>query len=147
MSLSTILIAIFILIIDMIIIRLDIKNKLVYTGINIYRIIIPLTVVIFIILTVISKGFKYEDIIILIEVLPLGFFGNKCGITEKGLLINSYVTPWDKIENYSLEESRGKYILRYKTNIGERKISLKIEDKEEIKKYLLGIKKLKPVRK
>lgn len=147
MGLSTILISIFILIIDVVLITIDIKNKLIFAGKNIYKIIMPMTIVAFIIFTVVSKNFGFEDIIVLIEILPLAFVGNKCGITEKGLLTNSYVAKWDKIENYSLDENRGKYTLRYKTNAGEKKIIFKIEDKEDVKKYLLAIRKLKYIKK
>jgi len=147
MSLSTILISIFIVIIDVVLITIDIKNKLIFAGKNIYRIIMPITIVAFIIFTFVSKSFKLEDIIILIEILPLAFVGNKCGITSKGLLTNSFVTTWDKIDNYSLDENKDKYILRYKTNLGEKRIVFKIEDKEDVKKYLLGIRKLKYNRK
>ena len=88
MDLSTILISIFILIIDVVLITIDIKNKLIFAGKNIYKIIMPMTIVAFIIFTVVSKNFRFEDIIVLIEILPLAFVGNKCGITEKGLLTN-----------------------------------------------------------
>lgn len=147
MSLSTILIFIFILIIDVVLITIDIKNKLIFAGRNKYRIIMPVMIVIFMVSTFVSKSFKFEDIVVLIEILPLAFVGNKCGITSKGLLTNSFVTTWDKIENYSLDENNDKYILRYKTNIGEKRIVFKIQDKEEVKKYLLGIRKLKYIKK
>ena len=103
----------------------------------------PAMIAIFIITTLVSKNFKVEDIIILVLVLPLAFVGNKRGITEKGLLINSYVTPWDKIESYSLEERKKTYILYYKSNVGSKKIFFKLDDKDEVKKYLLGIKKIR----
>ena len=143
MNISTILITIFILIMDVVLISIDRKNKLIFVGKNIYRIVMPAMIAAFIITTLISKNFKVEDIMILVLVLPLAFLGNKRGITEKGLLINSYVTPWDKIESYSLEERKKTYILHYKSNVGTKKIFFKLEDKDEVKKYLLGIKKLR----
>ncbi len=146
MSISTILLLILILIIDVVLFIRDIKNKLIFVGINKY-IIMPLMVVLFIILIVISKNFKLQDVIVLVEILPLAFIGNKCGITQNGLLSNSYVVIWEKIENYSEEQQGNKYVIYYKTNLGAKKIFFKIEDKEEIKKYLLGIKKLKYNRK
>lgn len=147
MDISAILIAIFILIVDVVIITIDLKNKLIIVGKNKYRIIMPVTVIIFIIITALSKDFKIQDIIVLIGILPLAFVGNKCGITEKGLLTNSSVIKWGKIESYSLKEQEDKYILYYKTNVGTKKLFFKNEDKDAVKKYLLAIKELRYLRK
>ena len=147
MSISTIVALIFILIVDVVLIRIDLKNKLIIAGTNKYKIIMPVVVIGFIIYTAVSKSFKVEDIAILVGILPLAFIGNKCGITERGILTNSYVITWDKIESYSLEERGEKYLLSYKTNVGVRKLFFKEKDKEEVKKYLLGIRKLKYARK
>ena len=147
MDISSIVIAIFILIVDIVVITIDLKHKLTIVGKNKYRIIMPITVIIFIIITALSKEFKIQDIIVLIEILPLAFVGNKCGITEKGLLTNSYIIKWGKIESYSLKEQEDKYILCYKTNVGTKKLCFKNEDKESVKKYLLGIKELRYLRK
>jgi hypothetical protein len=107
----------------------------------------PVTIVVFIIITLASKSFKVEDIIISVLILPLAFVGNKSGITEKGLLMKSYLTTWDKVESYSLEEKNNRYIVYYKSNVGQKRIFFKEEDKDEVKKYLLGIRKLKYSRK
>ena len=147
MDISTILVAIFMLIIDVVFITIDIKNKIILAGKNKYRIILPVMIIVFVILTALTRKFEVKDIIVLIEILPLAFVGNKCGITENGLLTNSYVTTWPKIESYSLEEQGNRYILHYKTNVGVKKMFFKVEDKEEVKKYLLGIRKLKYARK
>lgn len=147
MNISTILTAIFILIIDVVLIRIHIKNKLIFIGQNKYRVIMPVTIVVFIIITLASKSFKVEDIIISVLILPLAFVGNKSGITEKGLLMKSYLTTWDKVESYSLEEKNNRYIVYYKSNVGQKRIFFKEEDKDEVKKYLLGIRKLKYSRK
>jgi hypothetical protein len=147
LNISTILTAIFILIIDVVLIRIHIKNKLIFIGQNKYRVIMPVTIVVFIIITLASKSFKVEDIIISVLILPLAFVGNKSGITEKGLLMKSYLTTWDKVESYSLEEKNNRYIVYYKSNVGQKRIFFKEEDKDEVKKYLLGIRKLKYSRK
>ena len=147
MNISTMLAVIFILIINIVIITIDLKNKLIIAGKNKYRILMPVTVIVFIIITVLSTNFKIQDIIILVEILPLAFVGNKCGITEKGLLANSYVTSWEKIESYSLKEQGDKYILYYKSKAGAKKLFFKVEDKEAVKKYLLGIKQIRYSRK
>lgn len=147
MSISTILTAIFILIIDIVIITIDLKNKLIIAGKNRYRIIMPVIVIAFIIITALSTNFKMQDIMILVGILPLAFVGDKRGITEKGLLTNSYVMKWEKIESYSLKEKGDKYILYYKSKAGAKKITFKIEDKEAVKKYLLGIKQIRYCRK
>lgn len=147
MSVSSIVALIFILIVDIVLIRIDLKNKLIISGTNIYKIIMPIVVVCFIIYTGLSRNFKVEDIVILVGILPLAFIGNKCGITERGILTNSYVFTWDKIESYSLEERGNRYILFYKTNVGVKKVAFKEKDKEEVKKYLLGIRKLKYAKK
>jgi len=107
----------------------------------------PVTVIGFIVYTAIASNFKVEEIAVLIGVLPLAFVGNKCGITERGILTNSYVLTWDKIETYSFEEKGDKYVLSYKTNVGVRRLLFKEKDKDEVKKYLLGIRKLKYARK
>lgn len=147
MNISSIVALVFILIIDIVLIRIDLKNKLIISGTNIYKIIMPVTVIGFIIYTALSRNFKVEDMAILVGILPLAFIGNKCGITERGILINSYVFVWDKIESYSLEERGNRCILFYKTNAGMKKILFKEKDKEELKKYLQGIRKLKYARK
>lgn len=147
MSISSIVAFIFILIVDFVLIRIDLKNKLIISGNNKYKIIMPVIVIIFIVYTALSKNFKVEDIIVLVGMLPLAFVGNKCGITERGILTNSYVITWDKIQSYSLEEQGDRYLLSYKTNAGVRKVFFKEKYKEEVKKYLLGIRKLKYVRK
>ena len=147
MNISSIVALIFILIVDIVLIRIDIKNKLIISGINMYKIIMPVVVIGFIIYTGLFRGGKVEDIAILVGILPLAFVGNKCGITERGILTNSFVFVWDKIESYSLEERGDKYILYYKTNAGMKKVLFKEKDKEEIKKYLQGIRKLKYVKK
>lgn len=147
MSVSSIVAFIFILIVDIILIAIDRKNKLIIVGTNKYKIIMPVVVIGFIIYTAISNNFKVEDMAILIGILPLAFVGNKCGITEKGILTNSYVFTWDKIETYSLEEKGDKYVLSYKTNVGVRRLLFKEKDKDEVKKHLLGIRKLKYARK
>lgn len=143
MEISLILIFIFVLIIDVILVSKDIKNKLLFSGGKKFKFIIPVMIIAFIILALKENDFKIENIIICIEILPLAFVGNKAGITEKGFLLNSYVTPWDKVENYSTEDSGDKYIINYITNLGSRKISFKQEQKDEVKKYLLGINKLR----
>ena len=66
---------------------------------------------------------------------------------SKGLLINSYVIKWGKIESYSLKEQGDRYMLYYKTNVGAKKLFFKNEDKDAVKKYLLGIKELRYLRK
>lgn len=147
MSVSSIVAVIFILIVDIILIRIDLKNKLIIPGTNKYKIIMPVVVIGFIIYTALSKNFKVEDIAVLLGILPLAFIGNKCGITQRGILTNSYVIIWDRIESYSLEERGDKYLLSYKTNIGVRKLFFKEKDKDEVKKHLLGIRKLKYSRK
>lgn len=147
LDISTILIIVFILIIDIVLIRIDIKNKLIFEGINKYKIVMPILVVGFIAVTLFSNNYRLQDIIVGIEILPLAFIGNKCGITENGFLVNSYVTIWDKVESFSSEEKDNKYIIKYKTNIGQKKIAFKAENKEEIKKYLQATKRLKYIRK
>lgn len=144
---SSILIIVFILIIDIVLIRIDIKNKLIFEGINKYKIVMPILVVGFIAVTLFSNNYRIQDIIVGIEMLPLAFVGNKCGIAENGFLVSSYVTIWDKVESFSSEEKENKYIIKYKTNIGQKKIAFKAENKEEIKKYLQTTKRIKYIRK
>ncbi|WP_341478145.1 DUF5673 domain-containing protein [Clostridium chromiireducens] len=143
LDISTILIIAFILIIDIVLIRIDIKNKLIFEGINKYKIIMPILVVGFVVATFFSNNYRLQDIIVGIAILPLAFMGNKRGITEKGFLVNSYVIIWDRVESFSSEEKDNKYIIKYKTNIGQKKVAFKAENKEEIKKYLQVTKRIK----
>lgn len=142
---SAILTFIFILIVDIILIVKDIKSKLIISGRKKFKLLLPVMIVVFIIMTIQNSNLVLENIVLCIGIIPLIFVGNKTGITEKGLILNSYVTPWDKIENYSLKEEGEKYILLFKTNVGVRKIFFKLEHKDEVKKYLAGIRKLKYV--
>lgn len=145
MEWSAILIGIFILLIDIFLIRKEIKNKLIFIGIKKFKIAIPIMILAFIILIFQENNFKTENIILCIEVLPLIFVGNKTGITEKGFLLNSYLTPWDKVEKYCTENQGNKYIVSYKMNSLTRKMFFKQEDKDEIKKYLSKVGKLRYV--
>ena len=143
MSVSSIVALIFILIVDVVLIRIDLKNKLIIAGTNHYKIIMPVVVIAFMVYTGFSRGFNFEDMSVLVAILPLAFIVNKCGITERGILINSFVFIWDKIESYSLEDRGDKYILFCKTNAGTKKVLFNGKNKEEVKKYLSGIRKLK----
>ena len=147
METSTILVFLFILIMDIFLIYKDIKNKLIFRGNKKFKIVVPVMIIAFIAVTLINNNFRLEDIIVCIEILPLAFVGNKSGITENGFLLNSYVTPWDKIQSYSMNDQGEKFVVSYRNNIGERKVIFKQEEKDDVKKYLLGIKKLRYVRK
>lgn len=144
---SLIFVLIFVLVIDVFFITKEIKNKVIYKGRRKFKAVIPLIIVAFASITFKNNNFRIEDIITCIAILPLAFVGNKTGITEKGFLFNSYVTPWDKVESYSLDDKGDKYIVSYKTNVGSRRIVFKQEDKNDVKKYLLGINKLRYSRK
>lgn len=147
MEISSILIIAFIVIMDIVLIVKDIKNKIIYSGTKKFKIAIPLMIVIFVGITLMNSNYRMQDIIVCVAILPLAFVGNKTGITEKGFLFNSYVTPWDKVESYSLDDQGEKCILSFKTNMGARRIIFKIEEKADIKKYLLSINKLRYVKK
>jgi hypothetical protein len=147
MDASTIAILIALLVIDVFLIAKDIRNKLIFSGSKKFKMVIPVMIVIFIALTLRNSNFRLQDIIMCIEMFPLTFVGNRNGITEKGFIFNSYVTPWDKVQGYSLEDLGDKYIVTYEANIGIKRIIFKQEDKDEVKKYLLGIKKLRYIRK
>lgn len=147
MEMSSIFILIFVSIIDIVLIVKDIKNKLIFSGRKKFKAVIPIMIIAFIGITLEGNNFRIEDIIVCIAILPLVFVGNKSGITEKGFLFNSYVTPWDKVESYSLSDQGEKYIVSYKTNLGARKIVFNQEYKNDVKKYLLGINKLRYSRK
>lgn len=147
MEISSILIIAFIVIMDIILIVKDIKNKLIYSGTKKFKIAIPLMIVIFVGITLMNSNYRMQDIFVCVAILPLAFVGNKTGIAEKGFLFNSYVTPWDKVDSYSLDDKGEKCILSFKTNMGARRIIFKLEDKADIKKYLLSINKLRYVKK
>ncbi|EKQ56350.1 MULTISPECIES: DUF5673 domain-containing protein [unclassified Clostridium] len=148
MEIANILLIILVFIIDVVLIIRDMRRKLIFTGArNKYKMLTTVAIIVFLIYTYILNSFKLEDIIVILILLPLIFVGNKNGIVENGFLFNSYVTSWDKVLNYSLEEQNNKYIVSFKTSLGIKKIFFKLEDKEEIKKYLFGIRKLKYIRK
>lgn len=147
MDISSILIYIFVLVVDITLITKDVRNKLIIAGKNKYKIIVPAMIAAFIIITLVTKEFKAENIIIGIELIPLAFVGNKSGISKNGLIMNSYITTWENIKNYSLEEKGDKFIVNYKTEKGNRKIYFKVDKKDEVKNYLSSIRKLKYVRK
>ncbi|WP_297423738.1 DUF5673 domain-containing protein [Clostridium sp.] len=143
-----IIIMILIFIVAVVLIIRDMRTKLIFAGSrNKYKMLTTVAIIMFLIYTYILNGFKLEDIIVILILLPLVFVGNKNGIVENGFLFNSYVTAWEKILNYSLDEQNNKYVVSFKTSSGIKKIFFKLEDKEEIKKYLFGIRKLKYIRK
>lgn len=147
MEISSIFILIFVLIIDGLLIAREIKNKLIFSGRKKFKIVIPVMIIAFAAMMLQGNNYKMQDIIVCIAILPLAFVGNKTGITENGFLFNSYVTPWDKVESYSLDDQGEKYIVSYKTNVGSRRIVFRQEDKNDVKKYLSGINKLRYARK
>lgn len=147
MEISSILILIFVLVVDGILIAKEIKNKVIFSGRKKFKAVIPLMIVVFVAATLKGSNYRMEDIITCIAILPLAFVGNKTGITEKGFLFNSYVTTWDKVESYSLDDEGEKYIVSFKTNVGSRRIVFRQEDKDDVKKYLSRINKLRYSRK
>ena len=138
MEISTILPILFIVAMDVILFVIDRRNKIIFRGRNKYGIIVPVMVAVFIVVTIASKSFVLNayNIILLIAILPIAVLGNKSGLTEKGILLNSYVAIWEKIESYSLDEEASRYVLLYKTNAGVRRIYFKKENIEEVRKYL-----------
>lgn len=132
---------------DLFLVRIELKNKLIFSGGKKLRTTMPIVVIAFIGLTLAKSNFKLEDILICIGIIPLAFIGYKAGITKDGFMMNSFMTPWDKIEAYSLEDKDDKYIVHYKSNLGNKRIVFKQKDKDEIRKYLLGINKLRYAKK
>ena len=124
------------------------KYKLIYSGMNKYFYMVPLIIIIFIASTFISgKTFKPADIVVLIAILPLAFVGNKCGITEEGILLSSYLTPWDKIQSYSLSEKKNKCICYYESNGMRRQVIFSPETGKEVDNYLSKNRKMRHRRK
>ncbi|WP_455796869.1 hypothetical protein [Clostridium butyricum] len=69
------------------------KHKLIYCGRNQNYYLVPLIIIIFIGVTFFSgRSIKPADIMVVIVIIPVAFVGNKCGITENGILLSSYLT-------------------------------------------------------
>lgn len=144
MDFLTIIGAIFIIGVSLIIYLRERKYKLIYKGRNQNFYMVPLIIIIFIAATFFTgKTFKPTDIIVLIAIIPLAFVGNKCGITEDGILLNSYLTKWDKIQSYSANEKNNRYVLFYESNGMTRKLTFSKEIGEQVDNYLSKNRKIR----
>ena len=120
------------------------KYKLLYSGRNQSFYVVPLIIIIFIVVTVISgKAFKLADIIVILAIIPIGFVGNKCGITEDGVLLSTYLTKWEKIKSYSIVEQKNNCVFFYESNGMTRKILFSKETGEEVDNYLSKNRKIR----
>ena len=144
MDFLTIIGAIFIIGVSLIIYLRERKYKLIYKGRNQNFYMDPLIIIIFIAATFFTgKTFKPTDNIVLIAIIPLAFVGNKCGITEDGILLNSYLTKWDKIQSYSANEKNNRYVLFYESNGMTRKLTFSKEIGEQVDNYLSKNRKIR----
>ncbi|WP_294395757.1 DUF5673 domain-containing protein [uncultured Clostridium sp.] len=137
MDFLTILGVVFILGVTFIIFLKERKYKLIYKGRSQYFYMVPFLIIFFVAATLISgKTFKPADILVLIALIPLAFVGNKCGITEEGVLLSSYLTRWEKIQAYSTSEKNSRLMFFYESNGMTRKITFSKETGEEVLTYL-----------
>ncbi|MDO5517124.1 MAG: DUF5673 domain-containing protein [Clostridium sp.] len=144
MDATTILALAIILVVDVIFIMRERRYTVTYKGSNRFGMAIPILILIIIVFALFSKSFKTTDLIVIIPMLPLAFLGNKSGVTEEGIVLNCYLTPWDKIEKFSIEKGRkDRYILKYKSPAGVRTVFFKSEVGEEVDKHLSGMRKLR----
>ena len=124
------------------------KHKLIYTGRNQYVYVIAVILIVFIAYSYFSYNtLRMIDIIVVIAIIPMGVIGNKCGITEDGILMSSHVTTWDKIKSYSVIEEKNKYILFFESSDAKRKITFSKEKGKEVDNYLKTNRKLRHRRK
>ena len=80
---------------------------------------------------------------VVIVIIPVAFVGNKCGITENGILLSSYLTTWDKISSYSITEEKNRYTLYYEGNGVRRRINFSKSVGEEVDNYLSKNRKIR----
>lgn len=139
---------IFIVAVGLIIYLRERKYKLIYSGRNQYFYMVLLIIIIFIAATFFTgKAFKGTDILVVIAIMPLAFVGNKCGLTEDGVLFSSYLTTWDKIQAYSMKEQKNRYVFFYESNNITRKITFSKEIGEQVDNYLSKNRKIRHRRK
>ena len=120
------------------------KYKLIYSGKNKYSYMVPIIIIIFIASTLLSgKAIKPADIIVIAAIIPIAFVGNKCGITEEGVLLSTYLTTWDQINSYSIKQENNKYMFLYVSNKVTRKILFDQETGEKVDKYLSENRKIR----
>ncbi len=144
MDVTTILALAIILVVDVIFFMRERRYTVTYKGSNKFGIAITILVLAIIGFALFSKSFKTTDLIIIIPMLPLAVLGNKSGITEEGILLNCYLTPYDKIEEFSIgQSSKDKYVLKYKCAGAIRTVYFKSEIGEQVDKYLSGMRKLR----
>ncbi len=72
--------------------------------------------------------------------------GNKSGFGDKGIITGSWFTAWSKIDNLSVEMQGDKCILFYSNKNVKRRLVLKKEDENELRKYIDKIKKEKGIK-
>lgn len=125
----------------------DNKFKLTYKGRSQLKLVVPTMIAVFVVVSVTSKTIKPSDFILLAAMIPLALFGNKCGLTDEGIVSNSYLTTWDKLEEFEIIKQNNKYVLQYKSNIGYRKVYFSEEIGEKVEETLSNNRKIRHRRK
>ncbi len=144
MDATTILAFVIILVVDIVFFLRERRYSVIYKGRNKLGMAVPIIALIIIGMSLFTKTLKTTDIIIIIPMIPLAFLGNKCGVSEEGILLNCYLTPWDRVNKFSIEKVNEKqYILQYDSGVGVRKVYFNAETGEQVDKYLSGMRKLR----
>lgn len=147
MDTTTVCLTIIMLVIDIFLIVRDMRYKLDYKGRSQFKLIVPTVILVFIAMNITSKKLNLSDIILIIAMIPLALCGNKCGINKEGIFSNSYLTTWDKVEEFDIEKVNNKYLLQYKSNIGIRKLYFNSEIGEKVEDILASNRKIRHRRK
>lgn len=116
------------------------NNKLVFKGRNQYAYVTPLVVVVYIISLFTERNFTFETLLIVIGLVIFALLGNKSGVGQKGIITGSWFTAWSKIDEVYVEMQGEKCILFYSNRNIRRKLIIKKEDEDELKKYVNNIK-------
>lgn len=117
------------------------NNKLKFKGTNQYRFIVPLIVLAFVISIFMEQNITVENILLIIGLVIFAILGNKCGVSEKGIITGSWFTPWNKLDAISIEVEDDKCNLVYSNKNIKRRLLFKLEDEIQLKKFIQDIKR------
>lgn len=117
------------------------KNKLKVCGKNPVAAISQTAVALFVLIILVTQSFSTANILLMFTLGIYLLFGNGSGICSDGVVSNSMLTPWSKIQRFSIQNEDDKKVFVYYVKDIEKKI---IFEKE---KYKDLVEALKPISK
>lgn len=117
------------------------KNKLKVCGKNPLAAISQTAVAFFVIVVLVTKSLSITNILLIFVLSIYLLFGNGSGICSEGVVSNSMLISWDKIERFSIQDENDKKVFVYYVKDTEKRIIFNKEDQNDL------IEAVKPIEK